>query len=91
MRVIALAGSDCPALPGLAILGGMAQYRVTYQPNKRHLANVDEPRLFTTPHRAPQPYLWQLGDGEWLKVLRRPAYAPRYRRAGEAVQPPLFA
>jgi putative transposase len=69
----------------------LAQYRVTYRPDQRHLANVDEPRLFTTPHRSPQPYLWHLGDGEWHRVLRCPAYAPRRRRAELAVQPPLFA
>jgi len=69
----------------------LAQYRVTYQPDKRHLATVDEPRLFTTPHRSPQPYLWQLGDSEWLEVLRCPVYAPRRLRAESAVPPPLFA
>jgi len=68
----------------------LAQYRVTYQPDKRHLAAVDEPRLFTTPHRSPQPTLWPLGDGEWLKMLRVPAYAPRRPRVGQASQAPLF-
>jgi len=69
----------------------VAQYTVTYQPDKRHLKTVTEERLFETPHRSPQPPLWELGDGEWLKVLRLPEYASPRRPQGRAVQPPLFA
>jgi len=68
----------------------LAQYRVAYQPDKRHLVGVDEPRLFATPHRSPQPPLWPLGDGEWLKVLRLPEYASRHRHVAPPVQAPLF-
>jgi putative transposase len=64
----------------------LAQYRVTYQPDKRHLKTVADPHLFETPHRAPQPPLWQLGDGEWLTVLRLSGYAPRTRREGNGGQ-----
>jgi hypothetical protein len=70
----------------------LARYRVAYQPDKRQLKQVGEPRLFATPHRSPQPYLWALGDGEWLKVLRAPAYAPRQqRRVAVGTQAALFS
>lgn len=53
---------------------------------------MDQPQLFATPHRSPQPYLWALGDGAWLKVLRAPAYAPRQRRGGiEGTQATVFS
>ncbi len=68
----------------------LAQYRVTYQPDKRHLKTVTEERLFETPHRSPQPPLWEWGEGEWLKVLRLPAYAPQKTPVPVARQPPLF-
>ncbi len=69
----------------------LAQYQVRYQPDRKHLASVGEPRLFATPHRSPQPFLWELGDGEWLKVLRLPEYAARKRPRGGTVQAPLFS
>ncbi len=69
----------------------LAQYTVAYQPDKRHFTAVEEPRLFETPHRSPQPFLWELGDGEWLKVLRVPAYAPRRPRRSVALQAKLFS
>ncbi len=69
----------------------LAQYRVTYQPDKRHLKAITDPHLLETPHRSPQPPLWAWGEGEWLRVLRVPAYAPRRPRAGGAAQPALFA
>jgi len=58
----------------------LAQYRVTYQPDKRHLKTIADPHLFETPHRPPQLPLWALSDGEWLRVLRVPTYAARQRR-----------
>ncbi len=69
----------------------LAEYRVRYQPDRKHLLDVAEPRLFETPFRSPQPPLWEPADGEWLKALRLPEYAPRWRRDGMAVQVPLFA
>jgi len=68
----------------------VAQYTVTYQPDKRHLRTVTAARRFETPHRSPQPPLWAWGDGEWLTVLRLPDYAPRTVRTGGARQLPLF-
>lgn len=69
----------------------LAQYRVAYQPDKRRLKGVTEERLFETPHRSPQPTLWAWGEGEWLRVLRLPHYAPRRRHGARYIQAPLFA
>jgi putative transposase len=69
----------------------LAQYKVRYQPDKAHLLTVAEPHLFATPYQSPQLPLWELSDAEWLKVLRRPDYAPRMPRRAAPVQPPLFA
>ncbi len=69
----------------------LAQYQVTYQPDRRHFTAITGPRLFETPHRSPQLPLWELGEGEWLHVLRLPDYAPRRRRAADPRQPPLFS
>lgn len=55
----------------------LARYRITYQPDKRHLKAVTDQHLFETPHRSPQLPLWAWAEGEWLQVLRVPAYAPR--------------
>ncbi len=52
----------------------------------RHLLEVTEPRLYDTPYRSPQPPLWELGDWEWLRVLRVPEYAPRKRSTRAAAQ-----
>jgi hypothetical protein len=65
----------------------LAQYRVAYQPDKRRLKGVAEERLFETP----QPTLWAWGEGEWLRVLRLPHYAPRRRHGARYIQAPLFA
>lgn len=69
----------------------LAQYRVTYQPDKRHLKTVADPHLFETPHRSPPLPLWELGDGEWLTVLRASPYAARRRGLGRALQASLFS
>ncbi len=69
----------------------LAQYRVSYQPDKRHLKTVTEPHLFETPFRSTQLPLWELGDGDWLKVLRAPEYAPRKGRPSLPPQARLFS
>jgi hypothetical protein len=51
-----------------------AQYRVSYQPDLKHLRTIDEPQLFVTPYASPQLALWALGDDAWLKVVP-PAHA----------------
>lgn len=52
---------------------------------------MTEPQLFETPHRSPQLPLWTLGEGDWLQVLRLPAYAPRKPQRNAGTQPALFA
>ncbi len=69
----------------------LAQYRVTYQPDKRRLKAVTEERRFETPHQSPQLTLWAWGEGEWLRVLRLPEYAARKRRDDTYVQAALFS
>lgn len=68
----------------------LARYRVRYQTDKRHLLAVEEPQLFATPFRSLQLSLWELSDTEWLKVLRRPLYAPRKPRPESPQQAMLF-
>ncbi len=68
----------------------LSRYKVTYQPDNNHLRSVGEPQIYDTPHRSPQPPLWELGDGDWLKVLRVPEYAPRKQRQAAGVQVSLF-
>lgn len=67
----------------------LARYRAQYEPDKKHLRAVTEPQLFETPFQSPQLPLWTLDDGEWLKVLRVPGYAPRTRRLGRHIQATL--
>jgi hypothetical protein len=64
----------------------LSRYKVWYQPDHKRLLDVGESQLYNTPHRSPQPPLWELGDGEWLKVIRLPEYAPRTTRQTAAVQ-----
>lgn len=70
----------------------LAQYAVTYQPDRTHLLTVTNPRLFETPYRSPQLPLWELGDGDWLKIVWLGRYAPRRaKRIVAGAQLPLFA
>lgn len=69
----------------------LAQYHVRYAPDKQHFKDVTVAHLFDTAHRSKQLPLWQLGDGEWLKVLRLEPYAPRRPRHATHTQERLFA
>ncbi len=55
----------------------LSRYKVAYQPDNSHLRAIGEPQLYDTPYRSLQPPLWELGDGDWMKVLPVPGYAPR--------------
>lgn len=68
----------------------LATYKVKYQPGGKGLLDVSEPKLYDTPHRSLQPHLWELGDAEWLKVMRVPGYAPRSHRVSFAAQASLL-
>ena len=67
----------------------LATYKVRYQPGGKGLLDVSEPRLFSTPHRSIQPHLWELGDTEWLKIVRVPEYASRTKRQSGVTQATL--
>ncbi len=69
----------------------LAQYTVRYQPDKAHLLTVEKGRLFERPYRSAQLPLWELSDTEWLKVVRRPPYAPRRLRPEAPMQTALFS
>jgi hypothetical protein len=68
----------------------LARYRVSYQPDEHHLANVDELDCFETPYRSPQPPLWEPSEGEWLSMIRLPPYAPRRQRPSTEDQHPVL-
>jgi len=59
----------------------LAQYTVAYEPDRRHLRDVAPRQLFETRYRSPQLPLWELGEGEWLRVLRIPPFLRQERRS----------
>ncbi len=61
-----------------------------YRSDKTHLHTVEEPRVFEATYRSLQLALRVLNDTEWLKVIRRPDYAPRKPRQEQVEQPVLF-
>lgn len=68
----------------------LAQYSVSYEPNRRHLRDIVPRQHFETHYQSPQLPLWDLDDGEWLKVLRIPPARPR-RRPPPAVRQHMLA
>jgi putative transposase len=68
----------------------LAQYTVSYGPDRRQLAAVAEARLFETPYRSPQLPLWERRADEWLTVIRVAPYAPRRSRPHSAWQTPCL-
>jgi hypothetical protein len=68
----------------------LAQYRVTYPPDRRQLKMVTTEHLFETPYRSLQLPLWICGGDDWLPVLRLSAYAPRRSPVATVMQPSLF-
>ena len=69
----------------------LAQYSVTYESDGRHLKDVQPRQLFETQYRSPQLALWELGDGDWLKVLRVLQPISRQKRELFTRQLALFA
>jgi transposase InsO family protein len=64
----------------------LSQYGVQYEPDHHHFRTITDRRLFETQFQSPQPTLWELGDGEWLKVLRIHPHAPRAQRKRWGIQ-----
>jgi transposase len=57
----------------------LSQFAVDYQPDKKHLRHVTNPRRFETRYQSPQMSLWPEGEVEWHLVRRGPEYASRPR------------
>ena len=69
----------------------LAQYKVSYEPDERHIRALTEPHLFPTQFPSPQPFLWDMGNVEWRVVLRlRPYKERRKRTQSAALQERLF-
>ncbi len=71
----------------------LAQDRVSYQPDLKHLRTIAEPQVFDTIYRSPQLLLWELDDAQWLKMVRRPR-PPRRKPTIQSTWPvplPLIA
>jgi putative transposase len=69
----------------------LSQYAVQYEPDHRHFRTITDRRLFETQFQSPQQALWELGEGEWFKVLRVPPLLIRQRQPAITHQLPLFA
>jgi hypothetical protein len=70
----------------------LAQYQVSYQPDRRQLSAIVEAQLFETPYRSPQLSFWNRDEVEWLSVIRVPPYAARRKLIPEdAIQLSLFS
>lgn len=69
----------------------LAEYRVTYQPDRHRLKAVTDAEIFASPFRSPQLRLFGLNETEWLTILRVPDYLPRRARVIYIGQLPLFA
>jgi putative transposase len=70
----------------------LAQYAVEYEPDRWQLRDVRPRQLFETQFQSPQLVLWELGDGEWLRVLHVPNQLRRPQSAGRLVMHvPLFS
>ena len=56
----------------------LAQSTVEYQPDRKHFRSVSEPQLYATQYQSPQLPLCELGNQEWIKVVRLPPRAIRH-------------
>jgi hypothetical protein len=68
----------------------LAHYTVEYAPDARQLRNVTNAQVYTTQYRSPQLSLWQLGDEEWLRILRLPSHRRKKQTHLSVVQGQLF-
>jgi transposase InsO family protein len=55
----------------------LARYTCTVDRGLRALSTVSHPTLSHTPFASPQLEFFELDDEQWLKIRRRPPYAPR--------------
>ncbi len=75
----------------------LAQFTVSYQPDKKHFRQVSDPHLFETQYRSPQLPLWEPDVAVWHMVQRLPVYGRQHGgHSGTTsvalfVQAPLFS
>jgi len=69
----------------------LALNRTLYEPDRRHLRDVVPRQLFETQYHSPQLPLWELGDGDWLKVVRLRSSRRRLTHTDAICQLELFA
>lgn len=55
----------------------LARYACRLDRHSRKLQSVTKPNLYRSLYADPQIEMFELDDEQWLKVLRRPPYAPR--------------
>jgi len=69
----------------------LAQYKVAYEPDERHIRALTEPLLFPSRFPSPQPFLWDMNEVEWRVVMRLRPYKQRQKRDQSlAIQERLF-
>jgi hypothetical protein len=68
----------------------LAQYRLTYEADGRHIRAVSEPRLFATRHQSPQSWLPRLEALDWQPARQLSRYRARRIRQRLAAQLLLF-
>jgi len=68
----------------------LAQYGVRLAPDKHHLMEVTEPRLFENRFPSPQPFLEGMSAVAWHLIMRRPPYKARRKSAVIGIQERLF-
>jgi putative transposase len=68
----------------------LAQYPVTCEGDGRGLRDVGAPRLHSTGHASPQPFLPELAEVEWHPARRLAPYRPRRPRAAPPTQARLL-
>jgi hypothetical protein len=69
----------------------LAQYRVAFAPDGRHIGAIAAPRLCPTRHPSPQPWLPVLAALDGHPALRLPRSRARRRPGTAGGQAPPFA
>ena len=58
----------------------LSKYSIEAQDDHKHLKQVSNPRLSSTPFRSPQLTLIDMNPDEWLLYWKSPDHAPPHRR-----------
>ncbi len=67
-----------------------AQYAVTFEPDKHHIAAINDGPLFENRYPSAQPSLRELGTIAWHRVLRCRRYQDRRKPTAVGQQPHLL-